>query len=198
MIYCDITSEPPTRYEMIKYSTWRIYLYNELEGESFDRRDKKIFENYCTRFKNLSVSEERKNFYNFLHTPSGESSRNDNISHFICRMLYCQEETTHQTFVALEKRILEERLLRMFFDKSQTQRADVMSLMKKMLAIFKGKEFGCYDITQDQWNLYKDKIVFSLQYGKDRREEYAKLYARLPFMEADLGIRKRKSFVYKG
>ena len=44
LIYFDLTSRPPTRYEMIKYSTWRIYLYNELEGDSFDRRDvKKIF-----------------------------------------------------------------------------------------------------------------------------------------------------------
>jgi hypothetical protein len=41
LIYTDMTPIAPTRHEMIKFSTWRIYLYNELEGVSFDRRDVK-------------------------------------------------------------------------------------------------------------------------------------------------------------
>ena len=85
-------------------------------------------------------------------------------------MLYCQEETTHQTFVSIEKRILDERLLRMLGEKSHSKREDVMNLMKKMLAIFKGKESNSYDISQEQWNQYKEKITFSLTFRKDRRE----------------------------
>ena len=41
LIYTHLHSTGPTRYEMIKYSTWRIYLYNELESISADRRDAK-------------------------------------------------------------------------------------------------------------------------------------------------------------
>jgi hypothetical protein len=84
---------------MIKYSTWRIYLYNELESISPDRRDnKRTLEKYTTQFPQLAISEERKHFYNFLDNPTGslenyqDAFRNDNISHFVCRMLYCQEE----------------------------------------------------------------------------------------------------------
>ena len=143
LIYCDLTRQPPSRYEMVKYSTWRIFLYNELEGEHFDRRDeKKLGENYCSRFKSLSVSEERKRFYNFVFVPSGDNRQDyriDNISHFICRMLYCQEETTHHSFVAIEKRILEERLLRMLGERTISKKKEVMALLKKLLAIFKGK-----------------------------------------------------------
>lgn len=29
-IYTDLTDRTPKRYEMVRYSTWRIYAYNEL------------------------------------------------------------------------------------------------------------------------------------------------------------------------
>lgn len=117
LIYTELHNNGPSRYEMIKYSTWRIYLYNELESISPDRRDnKRTLEKYTTQFPQLAISEERKHFYNFLDNPTGslenyqDALRNDNISHFVCRMLYCQEEATHQTFIEVERRILEGRL----------------------------------------------------------------------------------------
>lgn len=84
--------------------------------------------------------------------PAGENYKNDlrldNISHFICRMLYCQEDTNHQTFVSIEKRILEERLQRNLKSANESIKENIMNLMKKMLAVFKGKDSSSvYDVS---------------------------------------------------
>lgn len=93
---------------MIKYSTWRAHLISELEATPADRRDtKKIGDNYSKQFPQLAYSDDRKQFYEFMSQLTQanydkhykDHYRNDNISHFICRMLYCQEETTQITFI---------------------------------------------------------------------------------------------------
>lgn len=130
LIYTELHLEGPTRYEMIKYSTWRIYLYNELESVSADRRDvKRNLEKYTTQFPQLAISDQRKQFYDFLYKPTELSDknfkddfRNDNISHFVCRMLYCQEENNHQSFIEMERRILEGRLRRILRENSTGDR----------------------------------------------------------------------------
>ena len=74
---------------------------------SADRRDvKRLLEKYSTQFPTLAISEDRKQFYDFVYKPTEPSTknykdefRNDNMSHFVCRMLYCQEESTYQTFI---------------------------------------------------------------------------------------------------
>lgn len=83
--------------------------------------------------------------------------RADNISHFICRMLYCQEENTKYKFISMEKRILENRLRLQLsgLDKKDEnlsiKRGEVMKLLKRMMAFFKGKNAQDYTISNDEW-----------------------------------------------
>lgn len=85
-------------------------------------------------FKNL-ITQETKEFYDFLMTPSmamssSEDIRKDNISHFVGRMLYCKSDRNRDDFITYERSILE---LRMRGDsKLKTQSA--MDMLKNMLS----------------------------------------------------------------
>lgn len=163
LIYLKFTNEPPSRHELIKYSTWRAYLYNELETISHNRRDtKRITKNFVEQFPNLTYSDDRVKFYGFVFRPTDfrkerqreeereyrQDHRNDNISHFICRMLYCQEEATQGTFVEMEKRILEDRLRRILNNSEHQDRRHLMSMMKIILILLKEKtDAQAYDIS---------------------------------------------------
>lgn len=141
-IYEEMDRRAPSRYEMIKYSTWRIHLFNELEAIPIDRSDNKNYQlkSFNTMFPHLVSSSEQKSFYSFLSSPSVRESsayhtpmRMDNISHFICRMLYCQEEHNHETFLSMERRILEGKIWRELPDNNLYHRRNLMVFLKKLL-----------------------------------------------------------------
>ena len=57
-IYWDMDRRQPSRYEMIKFSTWRIYLFNELEAIPIDRSEsrKNSLNAFNSMFPNLASS----------------------------------------------------------------------------------------------------------------------------------------------
>lgn len=68
-IYTDLTPDTPKRYEMVRYSTWRIYAYNELE--SFISDFKANDGGYWNKglFEKLGKSGDQKGFYDVLYRP---------------------------------------------------------------------------------------------------------------------------------
>ena len=118
----------------------------------------------------------------------------ENISHFICRMLYCQEEANHETFISMEKRILEGKLWRELADGSMYYRKSLMNLLKKILGKFREMDSHEFNISMEEWERLGPQIHFyNIEY-MEKMEEFAKL----PFEMAEQGIRKRRSFIFQG
>lgn len=68
-----------------------------------------------------------------------------------------------------------------------------------IMVVLKDKDsFNCYDISNEEWNHLKEPIIFNILTDKLRNDEFASLYARVPFAEAEAGIRKRRSYIHRG
>ena len=147
-----------TRYEMTKYSKLRIYLYHELERFVGLDRAKLFKESPTAIFKQL-YTEDTKNFYDFLLTPSlaiskDEDYRKDNIAHFVCRMLYCRTDRNKDDFITYEKSILELRLRNDTFLKNDRS----MILLKGLLSHLLNERVD-FNIPNEEWMSLKPKII---------------------------------------
>jgi hypothetical protein len=140
LIYMNPITPEPTRYEMIRYSTWRIYLFQEFESLAAEKITelKKSNANWLEKFQQLVSTREEHEFYSdFLNEcrTSKTSSREDIISHFICRMLYSTDSANHAKFIDMEKQILSIRLNRRLSTNTNT-RVRLMEILKRLLAFF--------------------------------------------------------------
>ena len=55
-------------------------------------------------YPSLVTNDEEKKFYSDLFMPKkGNILKQDIISHFTCRMLYCKEASNHQKFIEMER-----------------------------------------------------------------------------------------------
>ena len=86
---------------------------------------------------------------------SGKTTREDIISHFICRMLYCYESSNHFKFVEMEKSILKIKLQRA---KHLQARERFMYVLKEMLASFLKEKSSAFEVSEEEWNNYNHKI----------------------------------------
>lgn len=114
LIYCHPLRQEPSRYEMVRYSTWRVYFFQELEAMASDKiAGLKCGQSWIEKYPHLVTNNEEKKFYgDFLNDKKSDTMREDIISHFICRMLYCQDTLNHAKFIEMEKQILSIRLFR--------------------------------------------------------------------------------------
>lgn len=115
LIYTSVSGIEPKRYQLIRFSTWRIYFFQEME--SFREEELKSLSVLTLReiFPKLASTQEEDTFYSNLLEPfkfKENIFRQDNISHFICRMLYCHDSNNHLKFVEMEKTILAVKLQR--------------------------------------------------------------------------------------
>ena len=61
LIYMHPPKEEPTRYEMVRYSTWRIYLFQELEAMSAETlKAIKTSGNWLDKYPRLITTNEEK------------------------------------------------------------------------------------------------------------------------------------------
>lgn len=71
-----------------------------------------------------------------LNQKHKDTYKEDNISHFICRLLYCHDSSNHQKFIEMEREILRIKLLR---QKSKGEGEGLMNLLKNILSVFLAK-----------------------------------------------------------
>lgn len=114
------------------------------------------------------------NKYNHLtNREYAEIAKNDNISHFICRLAYCRNDDLRRWFATQETRLFYQRLAS--FEPGQ------------VLEVLRAKCEMNYDQlkeSDDVWQQFKDQITFKA-FGKigGKAEEYIKV----PFKDA-LGL----------
>lgn len=153
LIYMTPLSQEPTRYEMIRYSTWRVYLYQEFES----LREEQITalesnQSWIDKYPQLVSTKEEKAFYlDLLSQFKNETTlRQDMISHFICRMLYCYDSNNHSRYIEMEKLILRIKLKRKVTNDVMS-RVRQMEVLKRLLAFFLEKKPEDFDVGTIDW-----------------------------------------------
>ncbi len=109
-IYQQPPTSDPRRYEIIKYATWRMRLYQELESVSYENLQKKTQSTADQIFPKLIQRTEEKQFFMDFLSEYTDTHDEDLISFFICLMLYSRDLRNHETFIKMEKLILSLRL----------------------------------------------------------------------------------------
>jgi hypothetical protein len=102
LIYSSPLAHEPTRYEMIRFSTWRIYLFQEFESLREEQISAlKANLGWIDKYPQLTSTKEEREFYIDLLSEfkSDRTRREDLVSHFVCRMLYCYDTSNHAKFV---------------------------------------------------------------------------------------------------
>jgi DNA primase large subunit len=112
-----------------------------------------------------------------------EYRRNDNISHFICRLAYCRNEELRRWFLTQEARLFNLRL----------QEIENPAACKNLL------EEKCnivYEyVNQEDWEKYREEICFKIKIEADKRAEN---FLKVPFKEAVPLIGRRQVFLKSG
>lgn len=90
LIYLEMERPFPTRYELMTYSKKRVFFYQELQTLT---KDEITLRNHFNKFFNEDTDYKK-----------------DNISHFICRLLFCQNQHQRANFLDYQRKILEFRL----------------------------------------------------------------------------------------
>ncbi len=104
------------------------------------------------RFPHLISSNEQLKFYeDLLNDYKEKTYKEDNISHFGCRLLYCHDSANHAKFIEMEKLLLDIRLRRRYDPKNKTSRYNQMNLLKNMLASYLGRNPEELNVPQEDW-----------------------------------------------
>lgn len=61
---------------MVRYSTWRIYAYNELESQISDFKNTESTWNH-ENLQKIGKSKDQKGFYDILYKPSLDNSKQE-------------------------------------------------------------------------------------------------------------------------
>lgn len=161
LIYSSPLSHEPTRYEMVRFSTWRIYLFQELES----LREEQILalrnnQSWVDKYPQLTTTKEEKEFYlDLLSEYKGERTRREDlVSHFVCRMLYCHDTANHAKFVEMEKLVLRIKLERRLTNDPKV-RLRQMDLLKRLLAFFLERRVEDFHVSTQDWEDYGMKIT---------------------------------------
>jgi len=136
LIYMAPLRVEPTRYEMIRYSTWRIYFFQELESMPTEKIDlfKKTKDSWIDKYPHLCTTDEQREYYEDLLNDFKEKTyKEDIISHFGCRLLYCHDGANHSKFVEMERLLFNIRLRRRYSSDSKNSRLSQMVLLKRIL-----------------------------------------------------------------
>jgi hypothetical protein len=175
LIYSSPLSHEPTRYEMVRYSTWRIYLFQELES----LREEQILalrsnQSWLDKYPQLTATKEEREFYlDLLSEFKGDRTRREDlVSHFVCRMLYCHDTANHAKFVEMEKLVLRIKLERRLTGEVKA-RLRQMDLLKRMLAFFLERRLEDFHVSAHDWEEYGVKIAH-------RKDESAEEFAVVP------------------
>lgn len=102
---------------MVRFSTWRIYLFQELETLREEQiAALRLNQGWIDKYPQLTATKEEREFYldvlNEFKEKTGRTRMEDMVSHFVCRMLYCHDTTNHSKFVEMEKLVLRIKLER--------------------------------------------------------------------------------------
>jgi DNA primase large subunit len=193
LIYTSPLAHEPTRYEMVRYSTWRIYLFQEFES----LRDEQIQalrgnQSWIDKYPQLTATREEREFYIDLlsELKDARTRREDLISHFVCRMLYCHDTSNHAKFVEMEKLILTIKLERRLTADLKS-RVRHMELLKRLLAFFLERKPEDFHVPVEDWVSFANKIVH-------KKDEVAEEFAVVPLEFGEVGLRKRFCFVRRG
>ncbi len=145
---------------------------------------------WIDKYPNLTPTIEEREFYeDFLNNKKKDTYRQDIISHFICRMLYCQDSNNHSKFIEMEREILRIRLLR---KKAPT----MMNLLKNILGVILDKKSEDFNVPEEDWKNFGHKMI-----RKDINWKYAENInemALVPLEYGESGLKKRFSFVRAG
>ena len=85
------------------------------------------------------------------------TQREDLISHFICRMLYCYDNANHSKFVEMEKLIIRIKLERRLTSDIKS-RVRHMELLKRILAFFMEVKVDQLYVSEEDWRVFGTKI----------------------------------------
>ena len=103
--------------------------------------------------------------------------KQDIISHFTCRMLYCKEPANHQKFVEMERQILSTKLYQQNgIDHYKKQR--YMSLLKKLVSFFLRRKVEELHVPAEDWSRFGNKIMHKDMTGKNA--DTIDMYALVP------------------
>ena len=116
-----------------------------------------------------------------------EFRKNDNISHFICRLAYCRNEELRKWFLTQESRLFNLRL----------QGTDPQRIKEIIINNF-GLNYESVKESDTEWQNFKADITFALTKQVDRQQAQASDYIKVPFKEALNLVAKRNVFVRKG
>ena len=83
--------------------------------EKVDKDFKNNTASWISKFPHLITSKEQSDYYeDLLNSFKGKTYREDIISHFGCRLLYCHDSANHSKFIEMEKLLFRIRLHRRF------------------------------------------------------------------------------------
>ena len=122
-----------------------------------------------------------------------EELRNDEVSHFICRLAYCRNDELKRWFVAQETRLFGYRLD--FF--TSKEKLDFLRSECEM-------EFEQLNHDHEDWQKFKERIVFNLEERHKKRrqtflvENHAEQFIKIPFKQAINLVSNRNCFLFKG
>lgn len=145
---------------MVRYSTWRIYLFQELEG----LRDEQVMalrsnQSWIDKYPQLTATNEERQYYLDLLSEfkPQTSRRQDLLSHFVARMLYCHDPANHSKFIDMEKLLLKIKLERRLTT-DLSGRLRQMNLLKNLLAFFLKVNPEDFAVSTNDWDLFGHKI----------------------------------------
>ena len=110
--------------------------------------------------------------------------KNDNISHFICRLAYCRNEELRKWFLTQESRLFNLRL--------QSTSSDQI---KEIIISNFGLNYESVKDTDQEWREFREDIAFNAPRGKPVQ---AGDYIKVPFKEALNLVATRQVYVRKG
>jgi hypothetical protein len=148
---------------MVRFSTWRIYLFQELESLREEQiAALRVNQSWIDKYPQLTATKEEREFYldilNEIKEKTGRTRMEDMVSHFVCRMLYCHDTTNHCKFLEMEKLVLRIKLERRLTGEIKA-RLRLMDLLKRLLAFFLECSVEDFHVSALDWEDYGNKIA---------------------------------------
>lgn len=106
--------------------------------EKIEEEFKKSSALWIEKLPHLITTDEEESYYtDLLNGIKTKTYREDIISHFGCRLLYCHDSANHAKFVEMERLLFSIRMKRSYDAKASSHtKIRLMNLLKRMLAYF--------------------------------------------------------------
>lgn len=130
-----------------------------------------------------------------------EEAKNDNISHFICRLAYCRNEELRKWFVQQESRLF-------YYRTEACGPQQILELLKDKCDM----NYEQLHVDHDDWKRFRDQISFNmaslLRKQRDvnrkaqgeafEKDNFANEFIKVPFKDALSLVASRQVFLHRG